>query len=165
MSSCVETPRPLQCRISCNILVLIHVVVFAMESRLHQRCWQNLTCTPTLTGSLLLGIAKRRGKKLILAYLSRFLLLRFQKFSVGTMSCFHLHLLNKLFKWDSFFNRRYDGTARTRPTISAGMVCICIYVCPFALGLGILGILAASLQKYWLLAKVIAFWSFYSLHP
>ncbi|KAF7070691.1 hypothetical protein CFC21_076168 [Triticum aestivum] len=68
------------------------------------------------------------------------------------MSCFHLHLLNKLFKWDSFFNRRYDGTARTRPTISAGMVCICIYM--YALFLWAW----ASLAFWLLLCRSIGSW-------
>nr|XP_045084056.1 uncharacterized protein LOC123493855 [Aegilops tauschii subsp. strangulata] len=89
---------------------------------------------------------------MILAYVTRCLLLRFQKFSIGTMSCFHLHLSEQLFKRDSFSTE--DMMALQ---VSAGVVCVCIYVRPFALGLGILGILAASLQKYWLLAKAALF--------
>lgn len=131
----------LQCRISCNILVLISPVVFAIEAQLLCAAPQDtdrilLVQHPLgIAGFLyLLGIAKSR--KMILAYVTRFLLLRFQKFSIGTMPCFHPHLSEQLCKRDSFFNRRYDGIARTRPT-SISWYGLYLHICmPFCSGLG-----------------------------
>ncbi|KAM3272366.1 hypothetical protein ACQJBY_042485 [Aegilops geniculata] len=85
---------------------------------------------------------------MILAYVTRFLLLRFQKFCHAFI-CISLN---------NFLNETHFSTKDMMALqVPAGVVYICLYVRPFALGLGILGILAASLQKYWLLAKAALF--------
>ncbi|KAM3254409.1 hypothetical protein ACQJBY_048115 [Aegilops geniculata] len=126
------------CSAALHCTTLHHKIL--TEPNLYNTLW-------VLLGSLyLLGIAKSR--KMILAYVTRFLLLRFQKFCHAFI-CISLN---------NFLNETPFSTKDMMALqVPAGVVYICLYVRPFALGLGILGILAASLQKYWLLAKAALF--------